>query len=207
MNQLEFNQQFAIYDNCEERRNRAFALYLNSRANRNNFCLLGRNDAIETIIGHIIGELAPEQILLVTDGNAANFYTTNDIQNGNVLRANFWSLAVNDAWVIGGINGGSTFNFVGTAALSLLDFNEIYLRGSAQYPITVTAREILGLMGAGYTPNVLNGALVFTPSAGRDLTTFDFVEYDEVINRYANADERLSAIFAYLEPAFQQLGG
>ncbi|MDR0307981.1 MAG: hypothetical protein LBI42_14240 [Chitinispirillales bacterium] len=212
MNGQEFTQQYGVFyypnnpcqcnqcQQCQERQ-LAFNVYMNAAANRNNFCLLGRMDALNNIIGRLPNPPNAGQAMLVDDNGAANFYVTNGNQPGNVLRENQWTLGINDAWVVGGINGRSTFNFVGEAAIPLLDFNAIYLRGNGNFPVSVTAREIYGLMAAGYIPNIVNGMLVFSPPQTRDLTLFDFAEYHDAIN-----SRILNAIFAYLEPVFQGAG-
>jgi hypothetical protein len=199
MNEQEFNQQVeAIYN---QPANTAFNVYLNAIANDNNFCLLGRIDAFNQIIGNRVNQ---QYLLQIGNNGEANFYVTDQNQPGNLLRVDNWGLMINDAWLIGGINGRSTFNFVGVAVFNhniedLIAFNDLYLRGNGQHPITVTAREILGLKAAGYIPHITHDTLLFTPS-GRDTTIFDFVDYHKALDD--NQIPQSDAIFNYLSPVF-----
>lgn len=194
MNEQEFNQQYVIYYG-NGNIGTAFKVYQNAIANHNNFCLLGKLD----VLNNIAGEEDPLSVALFLDeSNYATFYATQSNQPGNVLREPNWSIGVNDSWVIGGINGRSTFNFTGVANIPLLDFNEIYLKGQI-HPITITAREILGLIAAGYIPSLRDDTLFFSPPADNQITaTFDFVTYQNFIN-HDNPDYLLSIICTYLE--------
>jgi hypothetical protein len=112
-------------------------------------------------------------------------------------------LGVNDAWLIGGVNGGNTFNFVGETRWAnnlddLLGFLNLYIENDQQqqHPVTVTAREILGLKQAGYIPNIVNDTLLFTPPA-QNAVLFDFVEYHSILNRQDATPQEIIADYLY----------
>jgi len=201
MNEQEFSQQYNVfYPNYLED---AFRVYLNAIANDNNFCIMGRMNQLDEIIGGTLHLQEDHDLNLLQIDNAgiANFYITDRDQTGNVLRAAVWNIGINDAWVLGGINGRSTFNFAGDAIDNLEEFIDTYLRSNAQHPITVTAREILGLWGADYEPVRGDDVLLFIPPENVERTgAFDFTEYNRIIND--DPDHHLERISQYLAPAF-----
>lgn len=181
MNIDTFNQQYAASYNgatpveIDIARN----VYYNALKNINNFCLLGRINTMD----QIIGRMQNDNRFLETANGQNTFYVTNAGQNGNVLREQNWTIGINDAWVLGGINAGSTFNFVGEFT-NINDFVNRYILAENNTPhglFTVTAREIIGLIQAGYTHALgRNGELVFTsPNVAN--TQFDFLAYHRVI--------------------------
>ncbi|WP_455671603.1 hypothetical protein [Phocaeicola sp.] len=180
----------------------AYQVYINAEKNLNNYCILGRLDDIKKILG----EKKANEPLLVLDAETKNFYITNEHHLGNVLNSDDWTIGVNDAWVLGGVNGNSTFNFVQTKPFSgtkdeLKTFIDNYIKGNGEHPTTVTAREILGLECAGYTPNLVGGALVFTPSSKpreMEISTY----HTNTVNFQGN--ELIEEIRKYLSPVFNK---
>jgi hypothetical protein len=201
MNQQEFNKQYDTYYQKEKTCELAFKVYSNALKNANNFCLLGRENQLNDIIGNKPVILTDNQIILANDSNcSSNFLITNGNQPGNVLKEDSWNPSINDAWVVGGINGRSTFNFVGDADILLDDFKKNYLQGNEKHPITVTAREICGLKEAKYRLGIINGALIFEPPEDEAITcAFDFKKYHDALN-----DNVLDGILKYIEQAPKQ---
>jgi hypothetical protein len=74
-----------------------------------------------------------------------NFLEMNQIDNGgSVLNSKAWTPLMNDAWVLGGLH--STIDFYLASPRT-----EKNLKGtSSQHPMTVTAREIIGITHFGY---------------------------------------------------------
>ncbi len=63
--------------------------------------------------------------------------------SGSILSADRWSLLANDAWVLGGIHARTEFHFA-----SPLRWENLWdARGNR---MTVTAREVIGIMAFGY---------------------------------------------------------
>jgi hypothetical protein len=173
----------------------AWKVYNNARKNPNHFCLMGRLSDRDAILGTNKIEAGASATLLSDDNKTANFYVTDEKGPGNVLKIDTWSLGINDAWVLGGIHGdgttSSTFNFFGLGIVDTKDHAKIeqFVRDilrSDRYYVTVTAREMLGLISAQYRFDVSHGALILTPttySAKPDLT---FEAYNTAVKNFKN---------------------
>lgn len=174
------------------KREDAYTVYRNSLANHNGFCLLGRMEAMNKIIGSppadMKEKLNPKFLVLDANSSDPSFFATNTGGSGNVLRDIDWSLEINDAWVLGGIHGNSTFNFVGEVK-KLKDFiSDNITSTNPTYPVTVTAREILALQCAGYTPKVAHECLVFVPPKNGVDASFDLKCYFTNIDNFKGND-------------------
>lgn len=179
----------------------AYKVYLNAFNNKNNYCIMGRRKDIDTIIG----QRKENESLLILEENIANFFYTDESQPGNVLHIANWSLGFNDAWLIGGISSSSTFNFVSEKDFKgtkdeLEDFIKKVIEGE-KYPTTVTAREILGLKCAQYTPHIISGALLFTPS--KNTNELELSTYYTNIQNFAEKSDLINVIRTYLSPVFK----
>lgn len=194
----------------EEEYHKIVELYNNARNNHNLFCLMGRREDINVIVGTRDDEYYFEDHLL-HNGNTANFCYTDEEQSGNVLSTNNWSIAMNDAWVLGGIEGGSIFNMVynfpsGINTEEDLDrfIQNVIFSHQERFPHTVTAREILALKAAQYIPMIENGTLFFVPSREGVTLPFDHYLADLMYNRIdTQAETSLVAaeIYNYLKAA------
>jgi hypothetical protein len=90
-------------------------------------------------------------IIGIGDIERINFGTTGDREPGSVLWSKYWSPPLNDSWLMGGIHSGYPFYLASErSATNLLD---------KTFGVTVTGREIIGLMTFGYriNPNKLLG--------------------------------------------------
>ncbi len=184
--------------------NDAFKVYNHALKNPGRFCIFGRLGDIEKILGK--PQVLEGKSILAVEGTTLSFFITNESQAGNVLHADCWTTGVNDAWVLGGIHGRSTFNFIfdqstiGGGILTLGVFIDKYIRsGSAAYPTTITARELLGLKCAGYVPEIKHNMLVLSPTYKYE--PMDFNKYYTNVENFK--DEALVKVITdYLSPAF-----
>ena len=183
----------------------AYRVYLNAKKNDNNFCLLGRMGKIEEIVGSKQFDMPSGKYMLAIQGDGLagevkNFVVTNEAHTGNVLNVAEWNIGINDAWTLGGIHAKSTFNFVGEVPTDVNEFEKKYLCDT-RYGFTVTAREILGLTGAGYTPLIKYETLIFAPPTG-SVASFDFEKYVGFIEG-RNKEVVLKEIVARLRSAYE----
>lgn len=189
-----------------------YQIYVNAYYNMYNFCVFGRIKDIESVLGALklrrkeAGVYAQLQLVDETD-NKNTFYITDEHQKGNVLCSGKWSIGANDAWVLGGIHGGSTFNFVynqnvlGGKPLTLDLFMEKYIiQSQSQYPITVTGRELFGLKCAKYTPVFKNDTLVLSPSYKSDSVSMTLKQYDTNLKNFEH--NMVEELRGFLKPAF-----
>ena len=165
-------------------------LYENAAHNRNGFCVMGRRGDLDNVIG-----VRNDNTRFMENAGVANFFYTDEEQVGNILSTQNWTVAMNDAWVLGGISSRSTFNMVYSGndnGITEDSFNEFFndtIIGGGRFPHTVTARELFALMLAGYEPFILHGVLVLVP--GKESRTIGFREYVDQLNarRIDSADE------------------
>lgn len=104
------------------------------------------------------------------DIERANFGTTNDVSGGSVLDSQYWSIAMNDAWLMGGIHAHLDFYVASPRTeQNLLD---------PKFDVTVTGREIFGLTTFGYTvhPNTRLGE-VYVCTDEKRASAATFVAY------------------------------
>lgn len=205
----QYRTKYVQSANSDNLYNEAYKVYENALRNENNFCIFGRLDDIKNILGSIkLDDRSNKYILCVEDKADGSFYITNEAQTGNVLNTTKWTIGVNDAWVLGGIHGKSTFNFVFDQnklgeSMTLEIFIKKYIEtDNPNYPTTVTARELLGLICANYTPKIINGMLVLTPP-DREREDFDFNKYYTNAENYKGKD-LVNVIKQSLSSAFNQ---
>lgn len=88
-----------------------------------------------------------------------------------------WSTCVNDCWILGGMHRARTFRLVSEPAEAT--------NGSADYPLTVSVREITGLEAAGYTrkPDV-NSTLFVPPSDTARLISMTLEDYVASVTKH-----------------------
>jgi hypothetical protein len=105
----------------------------------------------ELLVGRIVkrdGESRPINIEQIGHGlddiEKQNFGTTNDAGDGSVLSVdNYWTAALNDSWLMGGIHAGVDFYLASPRTkTNVLD---------PSFATTVTGRELFGLTTFGYT--------------------------------------------------------
>lgn len=198
-----------LYKIDKEQAEQVLCMYDSAKKNLNGFCLMGRR----SVLDDTVGKREPEKLSpFVTLDAVANFYYTDESQYGNVLASLNWNVAKNDAWVLGGIDSNGTFNMV--CSFEIRDnkdienfMTECVITKDSTYPHTVTAREIIGLMTAGYIPVIAHGALLFVP--GKSTTDMSIVKYNAAIQKYklnstANADKEYveSVIKEFLTQGF-----
>ena len=168
----------------EKEAENAYNVFRSASENKNKFCLMGRLEDRDKIIG--TKEIKSGSSYLLGNDKWANFEVTSTDQSGNVLKLNdqTWTIGVNDAWVLGGIDGRSTFNFFGEIAFDPKKIDEFVrhsLSAKGKYPMTVTAREIYGLRCTGfYEPRYgTDGSLLFIPRGGtaRSLTLTQYKDW------------------------------
>lgn len=159
---------------------RAGEIFEKAQRNENQFCLMGRIDDLKSIVGFE----KSGSFVQVEGTEICNFRFTDDIQSGNVQNVTGWKLTYNDAWLYGGIVGNSTFNFVSNGAVNIENFFEKYgLTGDTRYPVTVTIREIIGLLINGYIPYIhQSGALLFQKDS--QAKTQSLEEYYQELEKY-----------------------
>ncbi|HED3891821.1 TPA: RHS repeat-associated core domain-containing protein [Morganella morganii] len=86
--------------------------------------------------------------MLSDDVVLTNFKISSEVKNnlGSILRTENWSLKGNDSWILGGVSGRKSF-YVASPEINV----ELLRTASKEYPMSVSARELIGLSGAGYT--------------------------------------------------------
>ena len=102
-------------------------------------------------------------------------------QNFNSLKLNEWNMAVNDVWVVGGVNGSQPFY-----AASPVDEKRI-IDPRFTPPLTIMGRELVGLVSAGYREahNVkLGKAYDYTDQ--ENAQKFSLVDYERELSSLKN---------------------
>lgn len=170
--------------NYENEAINAYNIFEFASKNRNHFCLMGRLEDRDKIIGE--KEIKSGGSYLLGNEKWANFEVTATTQSGNVLKLDdrTWTIGINDSWVLGGIEGRSTFNVFGKTLFDPNDmenFIDSCILGTATRPMTVTAREMYGLYCTGfYEPRYgKDGSLLFKPCGGtaRSLNITQYKDY------------------------------
>jgi hypothetical protein len=97
--------------------------------------------------------------------------------SGNLLKADtWWSLAVNDSWLLGGIHRGAKFRLASPRLPeNLWNATEGYL--------IVTARELLGLLQFGYALEQIGPWQVLVCKNQSAAASSNLIEYDKLIKR------------------------
>ncbi|HAH62527.1 MAG TPA: hypothetical protein DCL73_10585 [Treponema sp.] len=144
------------------------------------FCIMGK-------LGDITSICSAENLEQENGKLIGNFAVTNSEQSGIVLREDKWTIGVNDAWVMGAAEGQKLFYMVKDGGFA--KFDDIYLlSGNAAHPVTVTARELIGLMAFGYIPSLVQGVLIFRPA--KKFTDISFSLYQTTIYNFMPSDDK-----------------
>ena len=195
-----------LYQLSAEEANEVLKMYDSANHNLNAFCLMGRRKYIDNIVGvrpsreemartEEYGGLSPDEKKFMRTTSSANFLYTDVDKEGNALATDKWNIAKNDAWVLGGIDAHCTFNVVFCEEIKNEQDLEMFVdecidAHGNDYPLTVTAREILGLREAGYIPLALYGTLLFVPHG--NVNTMSLSLYYAAVNyaRFDNNNEQ-----------------
>ena len=175
-NMTEYEQVYGKNANGVEARD----VYKNAENNKLRFCLMGKLGDIRSV--------ASTNNEKERDDLIGNFGKTSGKTSGQVLQSENWSIGVNDAWVLGGIECGATFYFVKEGGVNSID--DIYIdTNNAEHPISVTAREIIGLQCFKYVPKAINEGktkiIAFVPP--RDIgnsNNISFKKYDNEVKNF-----------------------
>jgi hypothetical protein len=100
------------------------------------------------------GQLPPKLTGIGTP-QEEGFHTTSHQDGGAILKAQSWSVTVNDSWLLAGVHSGQQF----VAASPLIKRNVF----DNKFILTVTGRELVGLALAGYTRELSHGQTSFGP--------------------------------------------
>lgn len=100
------------------------------------------------VIGRVVKPATPTgtpPLIGLDDVERTNFGITGDRSPGSVLWSTYWSIPLNDAWLMGGVHAGLPFYMASPRTeANVLD---------PTWGITVTGREVLGLKTFGYEVN------------------------------------------------------
>ena len=126
------------------------------------------------VVGRIVkkGQSIDEPPMIgLDDVERFNFGTTSDRTQGSVLWSQYWSIPLNDSWLMGGIHAGLPFYVASPRTQgNILD---------PQWGITVTGRELLGLTTFGYelNPNTTLGEVYECQNPAK-ASRATFMEYE-----------------------------
>jgi hypothetical protein len=190
MTDKEFLTQYNAYDTKNGRA--ALSVYKSALNNRYGFCIMGNSKEITAVVAPVATQEALEKLKTSKDDLKGNFFITNETQQGNILDVKDWTPGINDAWVLGGVEGRSQFYLVRRGGFS--KFSDIYIEtGSQEHPVSVTARELLGLCCFQYTPVLKDGVLIFTPGKDKTVNT-DLQKYRTAIYNYMTPSGAVTAL-------------
>jgi hypothetical protein len=125
------------------------------------------------VVGRIVKPAvagAPPMIGL-GDIERINFGTSNDRSGGSVLWSTYWSIPLNDSWLMGGIHARLPFYLASPRTkANIVD---------PAYGFTVTGRELIGLTTFGYqvNPNTRLGEVFECKVPGKAMNA-TFVQYE-----------------------------
>jgi hypothetical protein len=98
-----------------------------------------------------------------------------ELKNLDPLWRKDWSLAINDTWLLGGVNGLQEFHPASPLTWkNILDDTHI---------TTVTGRELVGLALAGYQQKQLAIGTVFVPGDTKRAEDLSLVAYDDEVSK------------------------
>ena len=119
----------------------------------------------------------PEFMVGITQTEIDNFGATNANSSGSALLTgrNDWNLTINDVWLCAGVHSLQQFH-----PASPLTHNNIY---SKKHILTITGRELVGLVMAGYVPVSGHRDLgtVWRPSITKKVDDLNLVNYQVTI--------------------------
>jgi hypothetical protein len=124
--------------------------------------------AIETLMA--VGEQLPPDMVGIGSPELKNFAP---------LKRNDWSVAINDTWLLGGINGLQDFH-----AASPITWKNIL---DDKYIMTVTGRELVGLALAGYTQKSTSTNEVFVHRDKKRAEDLSLTAYDDEVSKLKDA--------------------
>jgi hypothetical protein len=120
----------------------------------------------------------PEFMVGITQTELDNFGKTNAAQSGSALLTgrNSWNLTINDVWVCGGAHGSQDFH-----PASPINARNIF---SQQNILTITGRELVGLVLAGYVAVSGHASLgtVYRPSTNKNVEKLNLIDYQVTIS-------------------------
>lgn len=93
----------------------------------------------------LMGRIERGGLIGIGDLERANFGTTDYVRSGGVLSSGYWSIPLNDSWLIGGIHAGHPFDVASPLTRENIEDK------TSGFRITVTGRELIGLEAFGYT--------------------------------------------------------
>jgi hypothetical protein len=105
----------------------------------------------------------------------ANFVRMNEVDyGGSVMNSDNWTLLMNDAWVLGGVHSHTDFYLASRRIPANIE-------AAVPYGITVTGRELLGLVTFGYEfvqghPDLGEAARVANAAAANNATFDAYVQ-------------------------------
>jgi hypothetical protein len=126
------------------------------------------------VVGRIVKGAASAGVPLMVglgDIERVNFGITGDRDPGSVLWSSYWSIPLNDAWLMGGIHAWLPFYLASPRTKeNIVD---------PTFGFTVTGRELIGLMTFGYSrnPNTRLGE-VFECSNPAKARSATFTQYE-----------------------------
>lgn len=103
-----------------------------------------------------------------------NFGTSSDRSPGSVLWSKYWSIPLNDSWLMGGIHARLPFYLASPRTkANIVD---------PAFGFTVTGRELIGLTTFGYqvNPNTRLGEVFECKAAGK-ATSATFMQYESAV--------------------------
>lgn len=126
--------------NGKENAELCYKTYMNSRKSSLGFLVAGRIVKFDSN-GRPV-QMAAGDMIGLTELERTNFGRTNQASDGSVLDSDKWSFAMNDCWVLGNIHACRDFYLASPkTAEYLID---------PKYGMTVTGRELLGILSFGY---------------------------------------------------------
>jgi hypothetical protein len=142
------------------------------------------------VIGRITRPVPPvggPPIIGIGDVERLNFGTSSERAGGSVLWSRYWSIPLNDSWLLGGVHAALPFYLASPRTASNLN--------DPTHGMTVTARELIGLKTFGYqmNPNTRLGE-VFECADPHRAATATLQQYQRAVEE----SQRSSSIAAML---------
>lgn len=108
-----------------------------------------------------------------------NFGTTGDRSTGSVLWNKYWSIPLNDSWLMGGIHAGFPFYLASPREIQNIE--------DKKFGFTVTGRELIGLLTFGYelNPNTTLGEVFECKNRPKAIAA-TFAKYEAAVQQAKN---------------------
>ena len=143
---------------------KAYEVYQKAVNGEEPFCIIGKMDDLKYCLS-VVNPLDPNDVDIYENGEKSNFIPGNSNHEVHYLniKSDDWTLLLNDAWLLGNIEAGKTFYLTKKDGFSSFeDVAAVIKSGNEARPLTVTARELVGLRCYGYKASLgLDGALIF----------------------------------------------